>query len=272
VRRNKDFCCRVNKVSEDVVMNNDVKKNRINHDYREAIVVEGLSKSYREIKALDNVSVTVLPGQTVGLLGENGAGKSTLIESILGLRKPDSGQINLLGHDVIDKPRSAQSLIGVQLQEMNLMPRITVHEHLKLFSGFYKNKFDLDELVEILGLKPWLKSKVGGLSGGWKQKVSIALALVNNPELLILDEPTTGFDPIARRSIWDLIRELKSQGRTILMSTHNMEEADALADVIVIISKGKIVASGTPEELKAMVSKENVSLDDVFYKLASGLL
>lgn len=233
----------------------------------DALVVNGLSKRYDDVQALDNVSLTVQRGHTIGLLGENGAGKTTFIETVIGLRKPDSGTINLMGQDVVARPREVHQKLGIQLQEMNLMPKITVSEYLTLFTGFYNDTVDVTKLVDSLGLVPYLKTSVSNLSGGWKQKLSIALALINNPELLILDEPTNGFDPIARKGVWSILEGLKRDNRTILMSTHHMEEAEHLADIIVIISKGRIVASGSAESLKASVGKNNVTLDDVFVKL-----
>lgn len=242
-------------------------KNKSKISSLDDLVVSNVSKIYGNVQALDGVTLYVKKGQTIALLGENGAGKTTLIETIIGLRTPETGSIHILGNDIIEKPRAVQHKLGVQLQEMNLLPKITVYEYLKLFSGFYQKVCDIESLIARLGLGPYLGKKISSLSGGWKQKVSIALALINEPELLILDEPTTGFDPIARKSIWTLIEEMKIQNRTILLSTHHMEEAEKLADVIAIISKGKIIATGTAKELKARINRENVSLDDVFSAL-----
>lgn len=213
------------------------------------IVVEDVCKHYGSVRAVDGVSFEVGAGEVFGLLGPNGAGKTTTVEMLEGLRVPDSGRLSVLGLEV---PRSVDALrprIGVALQTPSLYPRLTVEEVVALFASFYRDPSSIDEVIVALDLGDRRKALTKDLSGGQKQRLSVALALVNDPELVFLDEPTTGMDPAARRSLWDLIRGLKANGRTVLLTTHYMEEAEELCDRVAIIDHGKVLEIGTVAEL-----------------------
>jgi ABC-2 type transport system ATP-binding protein len=211
--------------------------------------VVDLRKSYGEVKAVDGVSFEVGRGEVFGLLGPNGAGKTTTIEMLEGLNKPDSGSATVLGIDVTRHPDQLKEEIGVQLQTAALYPELKVTELIDLFASFYQHRRPTAELVRELGLDEREGALSKELSGGQRQRLSIALALVNDPELIFLDEPTTGLDPQGRRSLWGHIEELRQQGRTILLTTHYMEEAEQLCDRVAIMDHGKILEIGTVNEL-----------------------
>ena len=213
------------------------------------IRVADIYKAFGAVKAVDGVSFEVAKGEIFGLLGPNGAGKTTTMEMIEGLHLPDSGAIQVLGMDVRRTARSIKNRIGVQLQTAALYPQLTVVELLALFGSFYERQQRVDQLVDDLDLGEKRNAQVKTLSGGQQQRLSVALALVNDPEVVFLDEPTTGLDPAARQSLWSVIRRLKAQGRTILMTTHYMEEAEALCDRLAIMDHGRILDSGTSDEL-----------------------
>jgi ABC-2 type transport system ATP-binding protein len=213
------------------------------------IRVDEVHKSYGSVKAVDGVSFKVAKGEIFGLLGPNGAGKTTTMEMIEGLHAPDSGEIEVLGMDVRRLARSIKNRIGVQLQTAALYPQLTVGELLALFGSFYNTRLPVDDLVNDLELGEKRNAQVKTLSGGQQQRLSVALAMVNDPEVVFLDEPTTGLDPAARQSLWGVIRRLKADGRTILMTTHYMEEAEALCDRLAIMDHGRILDSGTADEL-----------------------
>ena len=213
------------------------------------VEVEGLQKAYGATRAVDGVTFTVEQGEVFGMVGPNGAGKTTTIECIEGLRKPDAGRVRVLG---LDPGRDRQALaerIGIQLQQASLPPRLRVGEALNLFSAFYETTAAPRDLAERLGLSDKWSAPVAKLSGGQRQRLFIALALVNQPTLVFLDELTTGLDPQARRSMWDLVREVRRQGRTVFLTTHFMEEAERLCDRVAILDHGKIVALDRPEAL-----------------------
>jgi ABC-2 type transport system ATP-binding protein len=219
-------------------------------DPAEAVIrVNSLRKTYGELVAVDGVSFEVQPGEVFGLLGPNGAGKTTTVEVLEGLRKPDSGEVSVLGVDVISHPDDLRPRIGVSLQTAALYPKLTVVEVLALFRGFYPSGRSVDELVELMDLGEKRKSKTQDLSGGQRQRLSVALALVNDPELVFLDEPTTGMDPAARRMLWDVVLGLKQRGRSVLLTTHYMEEAEVLCDRLAIMDHGRILEAGTVDEL-----------------------
>ena len=211
--------------------------------------VVDLRKSYGEVKAVDGVSFQVGRGEVFGLLGPNGAGKTTTIEMLEGLNKPDSGTATVLGIDVTKHPDQLKEKIGVQLQTAALYPELKVTELIDLFASFYQHRRPTAELVRELGLDEREDALSKELSGGQRQRLSIALALVNDPELIFLDEPTTGLDPQGRRSLWGHIEDLRKQGRTILLTTHYMEEAEQLCDRVAIMDHGKILEIGTVNEL-----------------------
>ena len=216
----------------------------------EAVIrVNSLRKTYGELVAVDNVSFEVQPGEVFGLLGPNGAGKTTTVEVLEGLRKPDSGEVSVLGIDVIGHPDDLRPRIGVSLQTAALYPKLNVVEVLELFRSFYPSGRPVDELVELMDLGEKRKARTQDLSGGQRQRLSVALALVNDPELVFLDEPTTGMDPAARRMLWDVVLGLKQRGRSVLLTTHYMEEAEVLCDRLAIMDHGRILEAGTVDEL-----------------------
>ena len=213
------------------------------------IQVENLVKVYGEVRAVDGISFEVHQGEVFGMLGPNGAGKTTTVEIIEGLRTLDSGKVTILGMDASEASQEIKQRIGAQLQTPSLMPSLTVEELLDVFSGFYKRTLPINELLEMLSLTESRKVLVKNLSGGQLQRLSVAMALVNDPEIAFLDEPTTGLDPQVRRGMWQVIEDMKHKGKTIFLTTHYMEEAERLCDRIAIIDHGKIIALDTPRGL-----------------------
>jgi ABC-2 type transport system ATP-binding protein len=213
------------------------------------IRVRDLHKSYGQLHAVDGVSFEVERGEVFGLLGPNGAGKTTTVEVLEGLRAPDSGEVTVLGVDAVHRPGEIKARIGVSLQTAALYPKLTVVEVLDLFRSFYPSGRPTDELVALMDLGEKRTTRTQDLSGGQRQRLSVALALVNDPELVFLDEPTTGMDPAARRMLWDVVLGLKASGRSILLTTHYMEEAEILCDRLAIMDHGRILESGTVDEL-----------------------
>jgi len=206
------------------------------------ICVKNLAKQYGSNKAVAGISFEVLKGEVFGLLGENGAGKTTTLEMIEGLRQPTAGSITILGHDSKENLTEIKERIGVQLQSSAYYHNLTLTEILDLFATFYPKSLPTLELLKMVGLGEKQSSFIGSLSGGQKQRFSIVASLINDPEIVFLDEPTTGLDPLARRRLWDNITEIKKKGKTIIITTHYMEEAEILCDRIAIMDKGKIVA------------------------------
>ena len=213
------------------------------------IEVFGLRKTYGDVVAVDNVSFEIQEGEIFGMVGPNGAGKTTTIECIEGLRQPDSGRVRLLGEDPLEARYEIAERIGVQLQESALPARLRVGEAMSLFGSFYSRQADAMELLELLGLVDKRSTAFSKLSGGQKQRLFIALALVNQPEVVFFDELTTGLDPQARRAMWDLVRRIRADGRTVFLTTHFMEEAERLCDRVAILDHGQIVDLDTPEAL-----------------------
>jgi len=222
-----------------------------------AIEVEQLKKSYGSVKAVDGISFQVEPGETFGMLGPNGAGKTTTVEIIEGLRQADSGRVSVLGLDVARVPARIKQRIGVQLQAPSLMPLVSVQELLQLFAGFYKSSLPVNDVLDMLALGESRKVLVKNLSGGQQQRLSVAMALINDPDIAFLDEPTTGLDPQARRGLWSVIEDMRGRGKTILLTTHYMEEAERLCNRIAIVDYGKIIAAGSPQELINSYFKES---------------
>jgi len=214
-----------------------------------AIEVEGLTKIYGDFRAVDNISFKVREGEVFAFLGPNGAGKTTTVEIIEAIRNPTKGKIKVLGHDRSKRTREIKERIGVLPQEFISFERLTVRETLTYFSNLYKKHADIDEIIDTMDLRDKENELYMNLSGGLKQRVGVAIALVNDPDIIFLDEPTTGLDPRARRDVWNAIAGLKEQGKTVFLTTHYMEEAEYLADSIAIIHKGRIVAEGTLDEL-----------------------
>jgi ABC-2 type transport system ATP-binding protein len=220
--------------------------------------IRGLHKAFGEVRAVDGIDLEVGPGECFGLLGPNGAGKTTTIEICEGLTTPDAGTVELLGRNWQQDANELRQLIGIQLQETQFPEKLTVEEVLRLFRSFYRRGITLDEAIALAQLEEKRRARVGSLSGGQKQRLAMATALVGDPELLFLDEPTTGLDPQARRHVWDLVERLKQAGRTIILTTHYMEEAERLCDRVAIMDHGRVIALGTPKELIATVGGEDI--------------
>ncbi len=218
-------------------------------DLGTVLSVEGLTKRYGSLVAVDGISFQVRRGETFGMLGPNGAGKTTTLEMIEGLRMPDAGRITLLGLDAVRQRRAVQQRIGVQLQSQALWPELTVEETLKTFRALFRRKVPLEGLLERFSLVGKRRALVRELSGGQKQRLSVATALVNDPEVVFLDEPTTGLDPQGRHSFWDLIRDMQRQGKTVIVTTHYIEEAEALCERVAIMDQGRMMALDTPRQL-----------------------
>jgi ABC-2 type transport system ATP-binding protein len=214
-----------------------------------AIEVRDLHKRYREVHAVNGVSFSVAEGRVFALLGPNGAGKTTTVEVLEGYRKRDAGEAEVLGFDPARRDPEMRRRIGIVLQATGVDLYLTVAETIELYRRLYPHPRPLDEVVETVGLQEKRDTRVGKLSGGQQRRLDVAVALAGDPELLFLDEPTTGFDPAARRGAWEMIRSLRSLGKTILLTTHYMDEAQSLADEVAIIARGEIVAQGTPATL-----------------------
>jgi ABC-2 type transport system ATP-binding protein len=214
-----------------------------------AISVRELRKSYGTHEALRGISFEIREGEVFGLLGPNGAGKTTTVEILEGYRTRDSGEVEVLGYDPARAPRAFRERIGVVLQQSQLWPSLTVAETHAMFAGYYEHPRDVDEVIRLVGLEAKRDARVKTLSGGQKRRLDLGVALVGDPQLIFLDEPTTGFDPAARRAAWDMIRSLRSLGKTILLTTHYLDEAEQLADRVAVLREGRIVRKGTPTEL-----------------------
>ncbi|MDQ7794796.1 MAG: ABC transporter ATP-binding protein [bacterium] len=220
------------------------------------IEVDGLVKRYGTLTAVDNVSFAVRTGEVFGMVGPNGAGKTTTVECIEGLREPDQGTVRVLGMRPGVDHYSLAEQIGIQFQVDALPPRIRVGEVLELFASFYSSPLDWRQLLDQVGLTAKERSPFATLSGGQKQRVFIALALVNDPDLVFMDEPTTGLDPQSRRAMWEMIEDIRTRGKTVFLTTHSMEEAERLCDRVAIMDSGRIVALDTPDNLIAGLKAE----------------
>jgi ABC-2 type transport system ATP-binding protein len=213
------------------------------------IEVANLFKTYGDIKAVDGISFQVSQGEVFGMLGPNGAGKTTTVEIIEGLRDPDDGAVTVLGIDALKNVRAIKERIGVQPQSPALFPTLNVQEIVRFFRSLYKKSVPTSEVIELVALKESRKVLVKNLSGGQQQRLSVALAFVNDPDIVFLDEPTTGLDPQARRTMWDMIETYRKKGKTIFLTTHYMEEAEKLCDRVAIMDHGKIIALDSPEHM-----------------------
>jgi ABC-2 type transport system ATP-binding protein len=216
---------------------------------QEIIKVQGLVKRYGDFTAVDGSEFSVHKGEVFGLLGPNGAGKTTTLEMLVGLRKPDEGTAIVSGFDITRELDKVKEVIGVQLQSTTLFELLTVEEILHLYGSFYREHISIPDLIEDMLLSEKKNSRIKGMSGGQKQRLAIALALVHDPQIIFLDEPTTGLDPQARRTLWDIILRLKDRGKTVVLTTHYMDEAHVLCDRIAIMDQGKLIALDTPGEL-----------------------
>ena len=214
-----------------------------------AIDLRGLRKSYGSNEAVRGIDLRIAPGEVFALLGPNGAGKTTVVEILEGHRGRSAGEVSVLGHDPGSNDRAYKQRVGIVLQSSSVDPYLSVQEAINQFRGYYPRPLALDELLDLVGLQEQRGERVRRLSGGQQRRLDVAIGLAGDPELLFLDEPTTGFDPTARRGAWEMVRGLKSLGKTVLLTTHYMEEAEYLADRVAIMSQGRIVALGAPGEL-----------------------
>ncbi len=223
-----------------------------------ALRVEKLLKKYGELLAVDGLDLEVREGECFGLLGPNGAGKTTTVEILEGLNEPTGGSVEVLGMQWASDERALRQRLGVSLQETHLPDRLTVEENLRMFRSFYQRGRPVEEVLDLVGLREKRTSWTERLSGGQKQRLAVACALVSDPDLLFLDEPTTGLDPQSRRQLWDVVLEFKARGKTVLLTTHYMDEAERLCDRVAIVDKGKVIALGTPQELIASLGGQQV--------------
>jgi len=221
-----------------------------------AISVRGLRKSYDGVEAVRGISFDVALGEVFGLLGPNGAGKTTTVEVLEGYRERDGGEVEVLGFDPGRAERAFRERIGIVLQSSQSWPNLTVREMHRVFAGYYARPRDIDEVVELVGLTERRDARVKTLSGGQKRRLDLGIALVGDPDLVFLDEPTTGFDPAARRNAWELVRSLRGLGKTVLLTTHYLDEAQQLADRVAVLRAGEIVSLGRPSELTGAAEVE----------------
>jgi ABC-2 type transport system ATP-binding protein len=225
---------------------------------KSALRVHQLRKAYKDVVAVDGLDLEVQAGECFGLLGPNGAGKTTTVEICEGLTEPDSGEVEVLGRRWLSDAAELRQRLGIQLQDTQLSEKLTVFETVRLFRSFFRQGAGAAEVIARVQLEEKQNSRVGDLSGGQKQRLALACALVGDPDFLFLDEPTTGLDPQARRQLWDLIEEFRTSGRTILLTTHYMDEAERLCDRVAILDHGKVIALGTPRELIASTCAEQM--------------
>jgi ABC-2 type transport system ATP-binding protein len=250
--------------------------NRISPMQNTIISVKDLKKNYGIFEAVKGISFDVMEGEIFGLLGPNGAGKSTTLEIIETLRDKTSGSVRVDNFDLDKEPDNIKKIIGVQLQTSGFYPGLNLTELIHLFGGLYNQPVNVAELLELVNLKDKAKNKYKQLSGGQKQRFSIATTLINQPKIIFLDEPTTGLDPQARRNLWELIKDIRSKGTTVIITTHYMDEAEQLCDRVAIMDEGKIIALDTPDKLidelvatgfeRPKVTK-SANLEDVFIQL-----
>ncbi len=222
-----------------------------------SILIEGLHKRYKDNHAVRGVSFYVEQGEIFGIVGPNGAGKTTTIEIMEGIRKRDSGLVQILGLDPDEEPLELRQQIGIQFQSTSIQERMKVKEAISLFASFYRKRGDVDKIVQSLGLDESLNKQFKDLSGGWKQRLTLALAVIHDPELVFLDEPSTGLDPQARRELWDLILKLREDGKTIVLTTHYMEEAERLCDRVAMFHQGEVIALDSPKRLVTRLAAAN---------------
>ncbi|MEV4475451.1 ABC transporter ATP-binding protein [Nonomuraea sp. NPDC049504] len=231
----------------------------------EAIEVKDLRKVYGSTPAVAGVTFTVHAGEIFGIAGHNGAGKTTTVECLIGLRRPDGGSVRVLGEDPARRRRAVAQRIGVQLQEGALPERMKVAEALRAYAAFYRAPADWRQVMERWGLGPLARQAYGDLSGGQKQRLMLALALVGDPEVVVLDELTTGLDPVARRETWRLVNDLRASGTTVVLVSHYFDETEALCDRLAILARGRVQAAGTPAEI--MAATGTGSLEEAYFAL-----
>jgi ABC-2 type transport system ATP-binding protein len=232
-----------------------------------AIEVTGLRKRYGDLEAVRGVDLHVDPGEVFAMLGPNGAGKTTIVEILEGFRDRSGGQVSVLGHDPADNDRDLKARTGIVLQSTGVDPFLTVRETVEMYGGYYAHPRPTDEVIEVVGLKDKSETRVNKLSGGQQRRLDVAVALAGDPELLFLDEPTTGFDPNARRNAWEIVKNLTGLGKTVFLTTHFMDEAQYLADRVAIIAKGQIVVQGPPDTLAGRDAMQS----RIRYRLPAGV-
>ena len=246
-----------------------------------ALIVRGLKKAYDDVVAVDGLDLEVRNGECFGLLGPNGAGKTTTIEICEGLLARDAGEVVVLGQTWENNADDLRQRLGIQLQDTQLAEKLTVRETIGLFRSFYRHSRDANEVIEVVQLTEKRDARIGTLSGGQKQRMAIACALVGDPELLFLDEPTTGLDPQSRRQLWGLIEDFRATGRTIVLTTHYMDEAERLCERVAIVDHGHVIALGSPAELIETIGSQHPApvqrttsgtLEDVFVALTGRTL
>jgi len=235
-----------------------------------AIVIDNVTKKFEDVTAVDGLSLTVEKGELFGFLGPNGSGKTTTINMLCGLLEPTTGSATICGYDIRKETNKVKELIGVSPQETAVYPALTGRENIELFANLHtmpkeQLRKNVDELLKKLSLQDQSKRRAGKYSGGMMRRINLAMALVHDPEIAFLDEPTVGMDPQSRQAVWDFIRELKTRNKTVLLTTHYMEEAEGLCDRIGIIDHGKLIALGTPQQLKRQFNSKN--LEEVFLQL-----
>jgi ABC-2 type transport system ATP-binding protein len=231
------------------------------------IEIEGLRKSYGDVEAVGGIDLHVDRGEVFALLGPNGAGKTTTTEILEGYRRPTAGRVRVLGHDPSDRELELKRRIGIVLQSTGVDPFLTVRETVELYAGYYPHPRDVDEVIDLVGLAEKRRTRVNKLSGGQQRRLDVAIALAGDPELLFLDEPTTGFDPNARRNAWQIVRNLADLGKTVWLTTHFMDEAQVLAERVAVIAHGEIVAEGPP----ASLAGRDRMLTRIRFRLPDGL-
>ncbi len=224
-----------------------------------AVSVRGLHKAYGSLEAVRNVDLTVETGEVFALIGPNGAGKTTVVEVLEGYRDRTSGEVSVLGSDPAHQALGLHQRIGIGLQATAVEPYLTVEEVIELFGGYYPKPRSVDDIIDLVGLGDQRKTRVRRLSGGQQRRLDVAIGLAGDPELLFLDEPTTGFDPSARRDAWQMIKSLRALGKTVFLTTHYLDEAQQLADHVAVISNGEIVARGTPSDLIGQIGATRIS-------------
>jgi ABC-2 type transport system ATP-binding protein len=233
----------------------------------DAVHVQGLAKSYGDVQAVRGIDFRIASGEVFALLGPNGAGKTTTVEILEGYRKRDAGEVSVLGHDPGNGERELKKRIGIVLQSTGIDPYLTVAETIRMYSGYYPHPRPVDEVIELVGLSAKRDTRVLKLSGGQQRRLDVAIALAGDPELLFLDEPTTGFDPAARRGAWEVVKNLAALGKTVLLTTHYMDEAQYLADRAAVIVAGQIVAQGAP----GMLAGRDLAKARVRFRLPDGV-
>ena len=231
------------------------------------IQASGLRKSYGGLEAVRGIDIEVFPGEVFAFLGPNGAGKTTTVEILEGYRARSAGEVSVFGVDPANADRGWRDRIGIVLQQCNMQPELTVRETLEMYAGYYREPRAVDQTIDLVGLGDKAGERAGRLSGGQQRRLDVALALVGDAELLFLDEPTTGFDPSARRQAWQVIASLRGLGKTVFLTTHYMDEAQALADRVAIIARGEIVAEGTPDSLGG----RDVATTEISFRLPDGV-